>query len=195
MLRQFNSFNQRYLGAFRCCDREVGFEFVSRRASTRLMTLKRQNKKATIPINLIAPCGMNCRLCWGYIREKNTCPGCRKIYEQKSKKSEYRNRCRIRNCEQIDKGKLKYCSDSCDRFPCARLKQLDKRYRTKYGMSMIDNLRMINEFGSRHFIRNEKEKWLCPGCGEMICVHRPVCLCCGRKRQNFNDGDGESTLS
>ena len=145
------------------------------------MTSERRKETTTIPINLIAPCGMNCRLCLGYIRDKNTCPGCRLINKQDSKKSEYRNRCRIRNCEQIVDGKIKYCSDSCGRFPCARLKQLDKRYRTKYGMSMIDNLKMINEFGIRHFIRYEKEKWLCPECGEMICVHRPACLYCGYK--------------
>jgi predicted RNA-binding Zn-ribbon protein involved in translation (DUF1610 family) len=61
------------------------------------------------------------------------------------------------------------------------LKQLDKRYRTRYAMSMIDNLKMINEFGIRHFIRNEKVKWICPKCGEMICVHRSACLSCGHK--------------
>ena len=27
---------------------------------------------------LIAPCGMNCGICYGYLREKNKCPGCRK---------------------------------------------------------------------------------------------------------------------
>ena len=26
---------------------------------------------------LIAPCGMDCGLCMGYLREKNTCGGCR----------------------------------------------------------------------------------------------------------------------
>ena len=140
-----------------------------------------RKKTKTIPTNLIAPCGMNCRLCLGYIREKNTCPGCRMIDNRDSQKSKYRNRCRIKNCEQIAKGNIKYCSDSCDSFPCARLKQLDKRYRTKYGMSMIDNLKMINEFGIRHFIRDEKEKWICPECGEMICVHKPTCLSCGYK--------------
>jgi hypothetical protein len=133
----------------------------------------------TIPTNLIAPCGMNCRLCLGYIREKNTCPGCRNINIPDSQKSKYRNRCRIKNCEQIAENKIKYCSDSCRKFPCARLKQLDKRYRTKYKMSMIDNLQMINEFGIRYFIRHEKKKWICPECGEMICVHRPACLSCG----------------
>ncbi len=135
----------------------------------------------TIPTDLIAPCGMNCRLCWGYIREKNTCPGCLRIDSQESQKSKYRTTCKIKNCDQITKNKTKYCSDSCDNFPCARLKQLDKRYRIKYGMSMIDNLKMINEFGIRHFIRNEKEKWICPECGQIVCVHRPACLTCGYK--------------
>lgn len=25
---------------------------------------------------LIAPCGMNCQLCYAFQREKNKCPGC-----------------------------------------------------------------------------------------------------------------------
>jgi hypothetical protein len=33
---------------------------------------------------------------------------------------------------------------------------------------------MINEVGIRHFIQNEKEKWHCPECDEMICVHNLV---------------------
>jgi hypothetical protein len=147
-----------------------------------VMTTTVRKISATIPVNLIAPCGMNCRLCLGYIREKNKCPGCLNIDSQGSQKSIYRTTCKIRNCEEITKGKSKFCSDSCARFPCARLKQLDKRYRTKYGMSMIDNLKMINELGIRHFIRIEKVKWICSECGEMICVHRPLCLSCGHKR-------------
>jgi hypothetical protein len=135
----------------------------------------------TIPTNLIAPCGMNCRLCWGYIREKNSCPGCLRNDIQDSQKSKHRTTCKIRNCKQITTNKSNYCSNSCDIFPCARLKQLDKRYRVKYGMSMIDNLSMINKFGIRYFIRSEKEKWSCPKCGETICVHKPVCLSCGFK--------------
>jgi hypothetical protein len=143
------------------------------------MTTTNRKKSKIVTANLIAPCGMNCRLCLGFIREKNTCPGCRMINSPDGQKSKSRNRCRIRNCEQIEKGRIKYCSGSCDRYPCARLKQLDKRYRTKYGMSMIDNLEMINESGIRYFVRNENEKWICPECGEMICVHRPACISCG----------------
>jgi hypothetical protein len=76
--------------------------------------------------------------------------------------------------------RCKYCF-GCDSFPCARLKNLDKRYRTKYGMSMIDNLGDIRKFGIRRFIRNEKERWTCPECGQAICVHRPQCPFCLQK--------------
>lgn len=146
------------------------------------MAAMRRKKPKTTSASLIAPCGMNCRLCLGYIREENTCPGCRMIDSREGHKSGSRNKCRIRNCEQIAEGNVKYCSGQCDSFPCTRLRQLDKRYRTKYGMSMIDNLKMIDESGIRRFVRNEDEKWTCPSCGEIICVHRPVCLHCGHKR-------------
>jgi len=145
------------------------------------METKKRKAKTTISTNLIAPCGMNCRLCLGYIRKENTCPGCRIVDNQDSQKSKYRKKCKIKNCEFIAKGKIKHCSKHCNNYPCARLKQLDKRYRTKYGMSMIDNLNMIDEFGIRHFIQNQKEKWICSECGELICVHKPTCLSCGHK--------------
>ena len=140
-----------------------------------------RNMIMNIPENLVASCGMNCRLCWGYIREKNACPGCLGADNQENQKSKYRTACKIRNCEQLTKGNNRNCSDSCDRFPCARLKLLDKRYRIKYAMSMISNLKMINEAGIGNFIQTEKRKWICPECGEMICVHKPKCLFCGYK--------------
>jgi predicted RNA-binding Zn-ribbon protein involved in translation (DUF1610 family) len=46
---------------------------------------------------------------------------------------------------------------------------------------MIDNLENIRNFGIRNFIRNEKKKWTCPECGEIISVHKPQCLSCGHK--------------
>lgn len=141
------------------------------------MMLKRSTTTNTMPTTLIAPCGMNCRLCRAYIRDKKACPGCRGDDSLKSKSCVT---CRIKNCEKIMKGRVKYCF-SCGSFPCARLNHLDKRYRTKYGMSMIDNLENIRKFGIRHFIRNEEERWTCPQCGEIICVHKPQCLYCQHK--------------
>ena len=134
-------------------------------------------KTNAIRTTLIAPCGMNCRLCSAYRRDKNACPGCR---GDDSVKPKTRVTCRIKNCENMRQGKFRYCF-SGDRFSCDRLNHLDERYRTRYGMSMIDNLVQIKKFGIRHFIRNEKERWACPGCGQLLCVHRPQCLFCGHE--------------
>lgn len=151
------------------------------------MAKTKRINKGTIPTNLIAPCGMNCRLCWGYIREKNWCPGCRIDSGHTSQKSKYRRKCIIKNCEQLAKSGNKYCSAKCDQFPCSRLKNLDKRYRTKYGMSMIDNLQMISSQGIRQFIRHEKKKWTCPKCSDLLCVHKPVCPRCSHNRNKTTE--------
>ena len=125
---------------------------------------------------LIAPCGMNCRLCMAFARERKPCPGCRFDSASKSKSCML---CRIKNCTKLQGEKIRYCID-CDEFPCERLKHLDKRYRLKYGMSMIENLSCIEQKGIRRFVRCENEKWKCPRCGELLCVHKPQCLSCGR---------------
>ena len=124
---------------------------------------------------------MNCALCLGYIRDKNTCPGCRVIMSQETKKAKSRRSCIIRECEILAEKKLKFCSSKCEKYPCRRLKNLDKRYSTKYGMSMLENLAFIEEQGIRKFIAHEKERWKCPECGEFLCVHRPACVNCGHE--------------
>ena len=92
---------------------------------------------------LIAPCGMNCGICMAYLREKNKCPGCSHIDPYLKS---YRRRCIIRNCETIKNNRSGFCYE-CEIFPCRRLKQLDKRYTTKYHMSMLANLSMIRDAG------------------------------------------------
>ena len=131
----------------------------------------------SIKSTMIAPCGMNCGLCRAHIREKKACPGC---YGNDDFKSKSCAMCRIRNCERIETTKPKYCY-KCENYPCTRLKQLDKRYRTKYGMSMIENLENIKQFGIGNFIKQEKERWTCSKCGGVICVHKENCIFCGYK--------------
>ena len=137
-------------------------------------------KKGTdlIKRSMIAPCGMNCALCIGYLREKNTCPGCVPGADM----PHYCKACIIRNCDKREKAKSPYCFD-CDAYPCARLKRLDKRYRTRYGMSMTDNLENIRRSGIRKFVRNEKERWACRQCGGILSVHRKQCLFCGLEKR------------
>src|SRR5689334_14278289 len=125
---------------------------------------------------LIAPCGMNCGICMAYLRDKNKCSGCR---ETTLGKPVTRLECKIKNCEFFQNTNSRYCFQ-CKKFPCNRLKHLDKRYRTKYSMSMIENLDNIREFGIRQFLRNEKERWACSECGGTICVHKAFCYSCGK---------------
>lgn len=132
------------------------------------------NPKPTSPI-LISPCGINCRLCRAFVREKKACPGCRCDDHNKSNAC---ITCKIKNCDKRIKSEIEYCFD-CDQFPCAPLKHLDVRYRTNYATSPIDNLNSIKEIGINAFVESENSKWACPECGAVLCMHKPYCLVCG----------------
>ena len=134
-------------------------------------------QKVPITSKLIAPCGMNCGLCYAYLREKNKCPGCRENDENKSISV---LNCRIKNCDELNNNKLRFCN-KCKKFPCQRIKHIDKRYRTKYFMSMIENLENISKYGIRQFVKNERDRWTCSTCGGIMCVHHGACFTCGKK--------------
>ena len=125
---------------------------------------------------LIAPCGMNCRLCRAYQRNKNQCKGCRNENDIKYK-TKSSSSCIIKNCPEIQSNESGFCFE-CDKTPCQRLKQLDKRYRTKYRMSMIENLAHIKQYGMNEFLQNEEFRWTCKECGNIVCVHKSICLAC-----------------
>ncbi len=124
---------------------------------------------------LIAPCGINCRLCQKYVRNKKACPGCRGVDSSKTKTCAA---CRIKNCEKLREGGFKYCF-RCDDFPCALINRLGKRYTANYGVSVFENLEEIQNHGIRSFVRKENKKWICSKCGEMLCMHKARCISCG----------------
>ena len=125
--------------------------------------------------SLKAPCGMNCALCYAYQRAKNHCDGCR----SDNITFEYCRRCVIKSCKSRLENGWTDCS-LCE-HPCQRLKQLDKRYRTKYGMSMLANLQNIRVQGMDSFLKVQADTWTCPDCGGPICVHHVRCLKCSEK--------------
>jgi hypothetical protein len=128
--------------------------------------------------SIIAPCGMNCGICMAYLREKNKCPGCKGV---DNTKPVTRVRCKIKNCTAFGNGNARFCFE-CGNFPCDKLKHLDKRYRTKYNMSMIENLEYIMDYGIRKFLKNEDVRWTCSRCAGTICVHKGICVECGGKK-------------
>ena len=124
---------------------------------------------------LIAPCGMNCCICIAFLREKNKCTGCR---GSDANKPSTRKRCMIKTFSRLNS---EFCYD-CEDFPCDKLYHLDERYRTKYHMSMIENLKSIKTNGIKDFLKQEEDKWKCPGCGGVICCHNGICFGCGSEK-------------
>jgi hypothetical protein len=129
---------------------------------------------------LIAVCGMNCRICLSYFgytmsgkKRKNPCPGCRPT----NKICAFiKKRCRKTLLKEVD-----YCFE-CDSFPCEILEKLDKKYRERFKMSMIDNLNFIKKNGIEKFLKSQEEKYRCDECGDVICVHNSKCYACGDVR-------------
>lgn len=135
--------------------------------------------KDSSPLDLIAPCGMNCGLCIAYQFgkknlnkkgfHKSCCPGC--IPRGKG--------CLhfADSCSLLGEGKIRFCTE-CKDYPCKRLRALDKRYRTKYHLSMLENLDFLKSHGLDTFLQYEADRWACPSCGSMICCHNGLCLDC-----------------
>lgn len=128
---------------------------------------------AGMTAELIAPCGMNCRLCRDYQKEKGRCGGCRPGPDGRSLFE-----CRIKTCAMKLESALPFCY-ACHDFPCRRLKKLDARYRAKYRMSQIENLENIRDNGLDEFLRGEADRWKCAECGSVLCVHNAACPSCG----------------
>jgi Protein of unknown function (DUF3795) len=143
---------------------------------------------------LIAPCGMNCGICVSYQAMRNDinkqgfrkkyCAGCL----PRGKNCTFMNE----QCELLCKGLVRFCFE-CKDFPCHRLKTLDKRYRTKYHMSMIENLEFIRDHGIEKFLEKEEEKWRCHECGGVICCHNGLCMNCSldtlRRNKKYRWGE------
>ena len=130
----------------------------------------------SLAAGLVAPCGMNCGVCIGHLRDRRPCPGCND--QDDSSKPHHCVVCSIRRCEHLPQGAEALCAD-CDKYPCARIRQLDKRYRLKYRMSMIENLGELRRVGVEAFVELERARWACPHCGALVSVHRTACLACG----------------
>lgn len=127
-----------------------------------------------------APCGVICDLCLGFQRTKNKCVGCFDI----GNKPYHCTVCSIKSCAEKNGNEDLLCFE-CSKYPCRRIKDLNKRYIAKYGESPIQNLDDIKEIGIEAFTEREAEKWKCDKCGQLLCVHREVCLICGNINKHF----------
>ena len=107
--------------------------------------------------NLVAPCGMNCGICSGYLAETHD-------IKKQGVRMTYCRGCRPRNkncaflkkrCRLLSEGTVNFCYE-CPQFPCDQLKAIDKRYRERYHMSMLENLSFIREHGIDGFLKKKR---------------------------------------
>jgi hypothetical protein len=131
--------------------------------------------------SLVAPCGMDCSHCSGYLNRE---------YGLKGKKRVQCAGCRARDkncaflkkrCDLLRKHQIDFCYE-CPTFPCAQLDKLEDRYRDRgYANSFIANNLRIKEIGPEAFLEEQKKRFACPECGGPISIHEPMCFKCGRK--------------
>ena len=134
--------------------------------------------------DLIAPCGINCGICKCYLAYSRGVP------YQKGKVSHCsgciaRNKtCAFikRDCEKLRKKQIRFCYE-CTDMPCRKLAHLDDHYRARYGMSMLENQKMIKEKGMGAFLKSQAEKYACTSCGDLVSVHDGKCYVCGYQRE------------
>ena len=130
----------------------------------------------TMKAELIAPCGMNCKICIGFFgytmsgkKRKMKCVGCKPSGKSCAHLKKF--------CEKLTRNEVEYCYQ-CSDFPCEQLQKLDGKYRERFGMSMIDNLEYIRENGMEKFLQQQDERYRCSKCGGVICVHNGKCYYC-----------------
>jgi hypothetical protein len=132
-------------------------------------------------VHLIAPCGMDCAVCSAYRaythqipRQRGTisyCAGCRVR----------RKRCVYLKgrCARLAAADVEYRFE-CPTYPCDRLQHLDRRYRTRYGISLIGNLELVRTRGAPEFARRQEAVFACTRGGGLRSVHNQKCFTCDK---------------
>jgi len=126
-----------------------------------------------------APCGVVCELCIAYQRSKNKCAGCL----ADGNKPKHCTICSIKFCSEKD-SEQDLCIN-CSKFPCRRIKDLEKRYTSRYGESPITNMQNVKEQGFNDFQKNIRKIWTCSHCGNLLSAHREFCIVCGKRNPNY----------
>ena len=135
--------------------------------------------KISFTKELIAPCGMNCNVCSGYLASQydikkqgirmSYCLGCR----PRNKKCTFLKK----RCKRLMNQTVQYCYE-CSEYPCGKLRDIDTRYQALFRMSLLENLTNIKQNGLKKFVETQEETWRCPTCGGTICCHNGLCFQC-----------------
>lgn len=135
----------------------------------------------TIDINMFAPCGMNCKVCYKHCYHKKTCAGCLK---SDLGKPEHCRKCKIQDC--CKEKEIHYCYE-CLVYPCKLIKNLEKSYMQRYQASLIENSNYVKVHGLYAFMYMQKTNFTCEICGGIISIHDAECSECQSKPVRDNE--------
>lgn len=134
----------------------------------------------TIGHGMLAPCGMNCMVCYKHVgthQYAKPCDGCRK---EDGDKPESCRKCKIKDCAGA--AGHAHCS-ACEAFPCKLIGNLDRSYRERYGVSLIENGKSAKKKGIADFLAEDRARWTCGKCGGAFSLHDGVCSDCGNAQR------------
>lgn len=135
----------------------------------------------TIGKIMLAPCGMNCSVCYKHVGVRKYVKPCDGCLKGDLGKPEHCRKCNIKSCAQ-EKG-YTYCFECAD-FPCKLIKNIEKSYNKRYNVSLIDNSKTALEKGISTFLKQDRKKWYCTKCGGAFSLHDNVCSECGNEERN-----------
>ena len=130
--------------------------------------------------DMIAPCGLDCSICFMALKKTDPCPGCNGPDENKPDFCAHL--CRIALCPKRKENGYRFC-DECPDYPCEDVMEKENRYTSQYPLreSPMENLRRIREAGMEAFLEQECRAWTCEQCGSPINIHTGICSGCGRE--------------
>ena len=126
-----------------------------------------------IPPELLAPCGMNCQVCYRHLTPRRACLGGR---GGASNKPTHCRDCALKACA-AERG-VAFCA-ACSRFPCKSMAALEKTYQKRWGISLAETGRRAAAGEAEALLAGQRRRWLCT-CGGVISLHDGVCSECGR---------------
>ncbi len=132
----------------------------------------------SIDIEMFAPCGMNCTVCYKHCHTRKIqkpCSGC--MQENKSKPVHCR-KCKIKDCVQLKE--ITYCYQ-CGDFPCRLIRNLEKSYNSRYDESLVENSEIVKGNGVFYFMETHSARYTCTECGGIVSLHDKVCTECGKR--------------
>jgi hypothetical protein len=95
---------------------------------------------------------MNCMVCYKYLSNQ-PCAGCAALGGKPAHRQ-----CRIRRCAG-ERG-LSHCF-LFGEFPCRLIKNLDKSYKTRYGVSLVEDALAAKEMGIAPFLTAQRSLFTC----------------------------------